>query len=246
MSGQSALAKQSTGNGGIGITDIDLIIDGYYGEDGSGAHVTFPATTGADGSFVFEFVGTGNFTIMASDPDAGFTLNPTQVQVRDNNTVVNLTAVANPDSGYNITGQVKNNGGQAMAGIDVALESLENGNISNILTAGDGSFVFSGLIEGSYKVSPLEQGMESIPANTIITLPSAFTHLNFTLTSGPVIVTGDFNGDNVADLNDLILILQILSGIGPKIPDMTGDVDGDGKITFSDALFLMRKIGGMN
>lgn len=227
---------------GVGIPDIDILIDGYYGEDGTGAHVTFPAVTGPDGHFVFEWVGTGNFTILPANPDAGFTFDPTPVQVRGKDVMVTVPALPNTDAGNLIAGFVENPEGKGLGGMTVTLASLDDGAMTSMLTLDNGSFLFSGLPAGDYKVYPLETGLEAVPGFVTLTLPPSPGTLRFVMNTEPVMVPGDVNGDNLADIKDLILVLQVSAGKSPALADLNGDVNNDKKINMIEAMYVMRHI----
>ena len=59
----------------------------------------------------------------------------------------------------------------------------------------------------------------------------------------PVIVPGDVNGDGKVDTIDLIIVLQILSGISPLEFYLAADLNGDGKFDMEDVLILMDTLG---
>ncbi len=60
------------------------------------------------------------------------------------------------------------------------------------------------------------------------------------------ITPGDMNGDDHTDLYDLILALQVCSGITPSSTVWKGaDISGDGKIGVEEAVFILQKISGI-
>lgn len=71
---------------------------------------------------------------------------------------------------------------------------------------------------------------------------------NYRLDTGywyTVFVTGDINGDGVADLKDMILALQIVIGESAVEIFLTADVDGDGRIGLAEAIKILGKLGGI-
>jgi len=59
-------------------------------------------------------------------------------------------------------------------------------------------------------------------------------------------VRGDVNGDGNVNLKDVILTLQVISGINPsQNVYQAADVNGDGKIGLSEAIFIMQRISGL-
>ncbi len=197
---------------GLGVEDIDLIMDGYYGEDGSGAHVTFQATTGVRGHFLFEFIGTGNYTITPSDTsvrrgmgssglrEMQFNIETTAVEMRGTDLSVNVVATPTPESGNYVTGWVKDAQGSGTGGKTMVLESLETGDISSKLTLDDGFFSFMGLPEGTYNLRPVEQGFQSNPSDMNITVPTSKTGLIFVMSDGPI-QCAECNGEKVTLTN---------------------------------------------
>jgi hypothetical protein len=56
---------------------------------------------------------------------------------------------------------------------------------------------------------------------------------------------GDVNGDGVIDLADLVLSLQLLSGMGASGVNRGGDVNADGRIGLAKALYILGKAAGL-
>lgn len=56
---------------------------------------------------------------------------------------------------------------------------------------------------------------------------------------------GDVNGDGVVNLEDVIAALQVVTGQSPATIIKEADADGDGKIGLSEALHILRKLGGI-
>ena len=56
---------------------------------------------------------------------------------------------------------------------------------------------------------------------------------------------GDVNGDGVVNLGDVIAALQVVTGQSPATIIKEADADGDGKIGLSEALHILRKLGGI-
>jgi len=195
--------------GGVGVPGVDLILDGYYGTDGTGSNLTFAATTGVNGFYRFDFVGTGNFTISAyqqaggsqsnvqldksqsrvqaaeSQADAtesnsaGYNISPVAVEVRGADINVDVVALPTPESGYYAAGHVLDQQAQGIGGVSVSLKSTGTGNISSILTGEDGTFDFTGLPAGNWKIYPTELGKDANPLQQMVTLPSSVAGLEF-------------------------------------------------------------------
>jgi len=223
---------------GIAAAGMDIILDGCYGEDCNDAHIAFPATTGIDGRFVFELVSTGNFTIKASGTAGGFALEPENIAMGTGNVSVTLTAVPTLDFGNYLAGKIENSLGQTIDGVNMVLESIETGEIRSILTLGDGSFSFTGLAIGNYKVYPVEQDMEAVPKSITISVPKSKTDLKFILSDEPVIIPGDMNDDNILNLADVMLVLETLVGENPDMAITLGDINDDELIDLTEAIYL--------
>ena len=54
---------------------------------------------------------------------------------------------------------------------------------------------------------------------------------------------GDINDDDTVDLFDLILALQILSGLNAPAY-LQADTNGDSRVDMADAVYLLQIIGG--
>ena len=58
-------------------------------------------------------------------------------------------------------------------------------------------------------------------------------------------LVGDMNGDGIVNLGDMITALQVVTGQAPETIMKEADADGDGKIGLSEALHILRKLGGI-
>ena len=57
------------------------------------------------------------------------------------------------------------------------------------------------------------------------------------------IFPGDFNKNGTVGLDDLIIVLQLLSNINQAVTLQPGmDADGDSKIGLSDAIYILQKL----
>lgn len=57
---------------------------------------------------------------------------------------------------------------------------------------------------------------------------------------------GDLNGDGTIDLSDVILSLQIVSGMEPAAAiTPAADVNNDGKIGIEETIYMLRAVGGL-
>jgi len=58
-------------------------------------------------------------------------------------------------------------------------------------------------------------------------------------------IPGDINGDDKVDLPDLVLCLQLLSGMTVHGIDKGAAVSGDGRIGTEELLFIMQAVAGL-
>jgi len=105
----------------------------------------------------------------------------------------------------------------------------------------DGSYdiTYDGFVEdGIYRIVVYamdSQGLYSQPAHMVVAKNAELPDED-----------GDANGNGVVDLTDLVLILQLLSGIDPQQPiSLSADVDIDTKIGLAEAIYVMQKVAGL-
>ena len=56
---------------------------------------------------------------------------------------------------------------------------------------------------------------------------------------------GDFNDDDAVDLTDVILVLQVMSGIDPVTSiNSANSIDADSKVGIKDAIYILRDVSG--
>jgi hypothetical protein len=60
-----------------------------------------------------------------------------------------------------------------------------------------------------------------------------------------VLMRGDVNGDGVIDLADVVLSLQLLSGMSASDLHRGADVNADGRIGLAEAIFILGKAAGL-
>ena len=66
--------------------------------------------------------------------------------------------------------------------------------------------------------------------------------VDFTATVA-VIITGDIDGSGSVDMKDLLLAMQIVSGLTPTAPiHCGGDVNGDGRIGIEETIYALKII----
>ena len=60
-----------------------------------------------------------------------------------------------------------------------------------------------------------------------------------------ILMKGDLNGDREVDLADLVLSLQVLTGMSPAGLHRGADVDADGQIGLTEAIYILGKAAGL-
>jgi len=145
--------------------------------------------TDSQGNYSFSNLVPGAYTVTPSKQGYGFSPPSQSVTITDaNQEGINFTAVA----GYAISGRITLNG-SGLSGVTITL----SGNASSVTeTNAEGNYVFVGLSNGSYVVTPTKEGYQFSPASQSVTIADANKEvIDFTATagytiSGKVTVTG--------------------------------------------------------
>ncbi|MDM8517097.1 SdrD B-like domain-containing protein, partial [Desulfobacterales bacterium HSG16] len=215
---------QDAGESGIGGVTVELT-----GDNGDVRTIV----TSGNGSYVFTEVLEGNYTVREIDP-SGFTsttANSASVTVEGNG--AGIANFGDQQTGT-ISGVVFNDingngvqdaGEDGIGGVTVELVD-ENGDVKTVITAGNGSYVFTGVSEGSYTVREIDpSGFTSTTSNSTsvtVTGDGAATASFGDQTTGTIsgIVFNDENGNGVQDEGE--------SGIGGVTVELD---DGAGTVT---------------
>ncbi|HQQ47114.1 MAG TPA: hypothetical protein PK747_06865, partial [Acidobacteriota bacterium] len=191
--GAMAAVKNATPTGG-GTTTYS-ISGTVSGATASGVTInltgtaTATTTTATDGTYSFSGLANGSYTVTPSK--TGYTFSPTSASVTisgANQTGKNFTATA--AATYSISGTVS---GATASGVTM---SLTGASTASTTTATDGTYTFSGLVNGSYTVTPSKAGYSFTPSSIAVTLSGANqTGKNFVsaVVSGPIF-SQDFSG----------------------------------------------------
>jgi hypothetical protein len=59
-------------------------------------------------------------------------------------------------------------------------------------------------------------------------------------------INGDINDDDAIDLADVIMTLQVISGLNPGGISVDADIDSDGRIGMAEAIYALRWAAGMH
>jgi hypothetical protein len=171
---------------------------------GSGATVTLSgaavASTTADSSGNFSFAGVANGSYTVVPGKTGFNFSPDVQAVTINGanaTGVSFTAnIAPPD--YSISGNIKLSSLGVGGGSTVTLTLQSTGAIvTSTLTNSSGSFLLTGITNGSYVVTPSSQTAVFTPASFNVTINGAsFAGANFT--AAGLVFYDDFTGTSLS------------------------------------------------
>jgi Domain of unknown function (DUF4082)/Bacterial Ig domain len=144
------------------------------GTGGNGATVNLTgastATATANASGVYTFSGLANGTYTVTPSKAGFTFTPVNQAV----TVSGANATANfATQTYSITGTISGLGGNG------ATVNLTGASTATATANASGVYTFSGLVNGSYTVTPSKAGFTFTPVNQAVTVNGANATANF-------------------------------------------------------------------
>jgi hypothetical protein len=126
--------------------------------------------TGASGNYAFTGLYNGSYTITPSR--TGFTFNPAsspQTVSGANTPGVNFIATPVQAGTYSISGQVTSNG----FGVSAVTVALSGADSATAYTDPNGNYVFTGLENGSYTVTPGKAGWTFTPASSPQTVSGA-------------------------------------------------------------------------
>lgn len=151
---------------------------------GSGATVTLSgaatATTTANSSGAYTFTGLANGAYAVTPSRTGYTFSPTSQNATVNGanvTGINFTATAQTNT-FSISGTITPTAGGSGASV-----ALTGPAAANATTDSSGNYTFTGLVNGTYTVTPSNIGYTFTPANQSVTINgSNQTGVNFTAT----------------------------------------------------------------
>jgi Domain of unknown function (DUF4082)/Bacterial Ig domain len=176
ISGANATAVNFTATG-----NTYNITGNISGAGGNGATVTLSgtasATTTADASGNFTFAGQTNGSYTVTPSRTGFVFSPVSQNVTvagADQTSINFTSAQT----YSIGGTISGNGGNG------ATVTLTGSATATVSANSSGVYLFTGLLNGSYTVTPTKVGFAYTPASQNLTVAGAnLTGLNFTSVS---------------------------------------------------------------
>jgi hypothetical protein len=181
---------------------------------------TASATTTTDTSGNYSFTGLVNGSYTVTPSKTGYTFTPTSKSVTISSANVageNFTATAV----YSISGTVTA-GGSALSGVTMTLSGTAS---ATTTTDASGNYSFTGLVNGSYTVTPSKTGYTFTPTSKSVTISSAnVTAQNFAATA-----VYSISGTVTSGGSALSGVTMALSGAATA----TSTTDGSGNYTFT-------------
>jgi hypothetical protein len=214
-------------------------VSGTLGTGGAGATValTGAATlnTSADGSGNYVFTGLQNGSYTVTPSKVGVTFTPASQNVTINNASVtaNFTSVVQT---YTVSGTVS---GAVVSGVTISLGGASS---ASTTTDASGNFSFSGVVSGSYTVTPSLSGYSFTPSTRSISVSGAnVTAVNFTSAIQTFSISGVISGagGNAATVTLTGTASGTATANASGAYSFTGLVNGTYTVTPSKAGFVM-------
>ncbi len=177
---QSVTINNANGTANFAATQQTWSITGAI-SGGAGASValsgTASKTTTADASGNYAFTGLVNGSYTVAPTKAGYTLSPANQAVTINNSsaTANFTATAQT---WSITGTISGGSG--------ATVNLTGAASKSATADTNGNYSFTGLVNGSYTVTPTKVGYDMSPTSQAVTINNGNGTASFTATQQPL------------------------------------------------------------
>ena len=153
-----------------------------------GGSATATATTDAKGKYALTSLPSGSYTVTPNLTGYSFTPTSASVSITTANVTKNFTA--GPVT-YLISGKVS---GAIQQGVTITLSKAGAAN-KTTTTAADGSYSFTGLVNGSYTVTPSKTGFTFSPVSEPVTIDGANeTAVDFTSAGVTYSISGTVSG----------------------------------------------------
>jgi plastocyanin len=188
-----------SGNGKVTYSISGQVMLTDYGLSGVSMALNGPstATTTTDASGNYSFTGLDNGAYAITPNRTGFTFSPVsspKTVSGSNLSAVNFTATADP---YSISGKVTLTGA-GVSGVTMALSGTHS---DNATTDAGGHYIFTGLDNGIYTITPGRTGYSFSPADSLQTVNGAnLSAVDFTATpaSAQIVTCPSSGTDNVS------------------------------------------------
>ena len=178
--------------GGIGLSGVTMMLSG------SSAYVT----TDTNGNYTFGGLVNGSYTITPSK--TGFTFNPaSSVQTINGANITSINFAPSPTINLSIYGSVTS-GGLGLPGATMTL-SVRGLNTAVATTDANGTYLFGGLVNDTYTITPSKTGFTFTPTNSSqVVSGTNITAFNFTAasTQGAQVVSCPSSGTTNVAIQD--------------------------------------------
>ncbi len=243
VSAFSISGKVTAVTGGAAIANAQIVIRGFNGGGGGGNRVTDTAFTDATGSYTFDSLAAGTYSVVVSK--TGFIGNTGTANIQAANIVHDIALVAMAPSTSGINGKVTDSTTNvAIAGSRVVLRQATGGQFGggsvirdSAFTAVDGSFSFDSIPASTagtaYSLVTSKAGYTSKTAANIVVAANQTNTVNIVLVklgagNLHVFVGKDSLGN--APLFNVALATTLQNGMGAVLP---GATDAQGWATFT-------------
>jgi cytoskeletal protein RodZ len=159
--GNFAISGQVTSDGSSGVSGVAVALSGAS---------SATAITDANGNYAFTGLANGDYTITPTK--TGFTFNPpSSPQTVGDADIPGVDFIGTPSQAatYSISGQVMSNG-SGLSGVGVALSGA---NFGTTITDANGNYMFTGLANGTYTITPSKPVYTFDPASSPQTVGGA-------------------------------------------------------------------------
>jgi inhibitor of cysteine peptidase len=167
----SACGSSGSGSGGYAVSG--MIMSNGVAVSGvtvtlSGTSSSSEVTTDASGKYRFSGIRNGNYTVTPSMDGKTFFPVSLAVTVKNSDlTNQNLEAVVGTEPTYTLSGTVLTAGGSGIEGVKVSVTGATAG---SVFTDAEGQYSVSGLVNGSYAVTPSKTGYTFTPGSISATV----------------------------------------------------------------------------
>jgi len=113
-----------------------------------------------------------------------------------------------------------------------------------IVSTGGGYYFGTGS-PGPYTLDVQASGYHAVTDLPLNVLEGSFVVMTVGLNAMEPEKFGDVDGTPPVNLADAVLTMQIMGGLEPGAVDLDADVDGDGKISMPELIFILQKVAGL-
>jgi hypothetical protein len=176
-----------------------------------------PVTTDANGFYQFTKVPPDGYLVTPSLSGWSFSPTAQSIVVSSANRAANFTATRNA-AAYSISGRLSDSSGAALPGQSVSIAPVGSGVPATVVTNSAGYYTFSGVVDGTYTVTPSNLDVTYAPSSRSV-----------------VVSGGNATGQNFIGSTGYTLIGRISDATGAAIAGATVMIPGVGTATTNSA-----------